>query len=124
MERGGRILVDGGVTANVPVRQAVEAGARTVVVLDANPSPVATTAPHGVIDGLLATIRSMLRSQRSTDPGRSVAGTVTVITLPSVTPADLSSFDFSRTQSLAEAGYEAASAYLRDLGVAEVCRCS
>ncbi|MEL6986119.1 MAG: patatin-like phospholipase family protein, partial [Actinomycetota bacterium] len=61
----GCIYVDGGVSANVPIRQAIAAGARSVIVLDANPATMPGTTADSVIGSVFQASMIMLRNQRA-----------------------------------------------------------
>ena len=61
----GCFYVDGGVAANVPVRQAIAFGAKSVVVLNANPATMPGTLPHSVIGSVVHASMIMLRNQQA-----------------------------------------------------------
>ena len=85
-------LYDGGLVANVPMRQALAMGARSLVVLDCN--------FPGHVPGPPATIAE-----------------VPVIYLHGPEPHPVSPLDFRQTNLLIETSYEAARAFLADLEV-------
>lgn len=95
----GRPYVDGGVSANVPVRQALAFGAASVLVLDVTPPVAATAVPSGVVKSLLHSVSLMLRNQRA-DATEHLAGRPPVVVLPSSTPPDMGSFNFAHTARL------------------------
>jgi len=95
----GRPYVDGGVSANVPVRQALDVGAASVLVLDVTPPMAATAVPSGVVKSLLHSMSLMMRNQRA-DVTEHLAGRLTVAVLPSTTPPDMGSFNFAHTARL------------------------
>lgn len=101
---------DGGVTANVPVRQALSLGARSVLVLDAGQVPSAAHSPTNLAGTIQYVLGLMTRNQQSAlVPLRDQHK---VITLPLVTPAGLGCFDFTRTPELIERGYESTRGFL------------
>lgn len=110
----GCIYVDGGVSANVPIRQAIAAGARSVVVLNANPATMPGTVPDSVAGSVFAASMIMLRNQRA-DADDELKGKFPILHLPQPTPPDQSSFDFSRSESLIESGYSATRSFLHQL---------
>ncbi len=95
----GHPYVDGGVSANVPVRQAVAFGAASALVLDVTPDTAATGVPPGVVAGLLHSMSLMLRNQRANAVDH-LADRHPIAVLPSVTPPDMGSFNFARTAQL------------------------
>lgn len=96
---GGHPYVDGGVSANVPVRQAVALGSASALVLDVTPPLAATAVPSGVVKGLLHSVSLMARNQRA-DATEHLAGVLPVAVLPSITPPDMGSFNFGHTARL------------------------
>ena len=110
----GCIYVDGGVSANVPIRQAIATGARSVIVLDANPATMPGTVPHSVISSVFHASMIMLRNQRA-HADEELKGRLPILHLPKPTPPEQSSFDFSRSEELIEAGFTTALAFLNDL---------
>lgn len=125
----GCIYVDGGVSANVPIRQAIAAGARSVVVLDANPATMPGTIPDSVLGSVFAASMIMLRNQRA-DADEELKGRFPILHLPRPTPPEQSSFDFSRSAALIEIGYDTTRTFLGELpdladssrGLSEVAR--
>lgn len=106
----GRSYIDGGFSANLPIRQAVAFGARSVVALDASALPP-PSAPRGFAGGALHLASLMVRNQRA-HAVEDLAGRYPILVLPTVTPHDMGSFNFDRTPELLEAGYHRAIAAL------------
>jgi NTE family protein len=109
-------LYDGGLVANVPMRQALAMGARSLVVLDCNfpghvPGPPATIA-----EVLFYTVTVTMRGQAVLD-APIAAAEVPVIYLHGPEPHPVSPLDFRQTSLLIETSYEAAQAFLADLEV-------
>ncbi len=95
----GRRYIDGGVAANVPIRQAIAFGARSVLSLDATPSTMATEFPAGFLARSLHTVSLMVRNQRSNAVDE-LAHRYPIAVLPSPTPPDMGSFNFAHTADL------------------------
>lgn len=108
VEIDSRPYVDGGVAANVPIRQAIAFGARSIVSLDATPVLVANRLPKSFLGSVLHSSSLMLRNQRSHAVDE-LAQRYPVAILPSATPPDMGSFNFDRTPELLEASYQLAS---------------
>ncbi|WP_158887866.1 patatin-like phospholipase family protein [Amycolatopsis anabasis] len=107
----GRQLYDGGLVANVPMRQAIELGAASLVVLDcAFPSRI-PAPPRTFAEVMMFTAMISMRNQAVLEAPLAAAA-VPVVYLPGPAPIRLSPLDFSRTEQLAEQAYEAAHAYL------------
>ena len=116
VEREGRRLFDGGVSANLPVAQAVAMGARSLVVLDAG-APVAR--PHGARSfGSIAARAAavLLRHQPRADLA-SVRVDVPTVVLPTPIPTSTSVFDFEQTPELL---FAAEGSTVRDLEAKDV----
>jgi NTE family protein len=111
VDREGRAFVDGGVAANVPIRQAIAFGARSVICLDATPPVVASAVPRSFTGSLLHSASLMLRSQRSHAVDE-LANRYRIAVLPSATPVDMGSFNFHRTPELLESAYRVAADHL------------
>ena len=101
---------DGGVTANVPVRQAFELGAKSVIVLDAGQVPTEAHSPTGMAGTIQYVLGLMVRNQQAAlIPA---ARQHRVVSLPLVTPAGLGTFDFSQTPHLIDSGYRSTRNFL------------
>lgn len=111
-----RLLVDGGIVANVPVRQAVDLGARSVVVLDCGLWGMTTTAPSTLVEVMLRVSAITLGQQLAVDLPR-VAETMPVVYLPGVFPLATSPLDFGNWAALSSGGYVAAKPFLAVLRV-------
>lgn len=104
VEVSGRLYIDGGVSANVPIRQAIAFGAASVISIDATPAIVATAPAQTLAGGLLQSMSLMLRNQRSHAVDELVHR-YRIAELPSPTPADMGSFNFSHTAELIDASH-------------------
>lgn len=110
----GCFYVDGGVTANVPIRQAVAFGAKSIVVLDANPGAMPGTLPDSVLASVMHASAIMLRNQRA-DAVDDLVGKYPILKLPPSTPPSQNSFDFSNSDALIESGFTTARDFLQQL---------
>ncbi len=109
----GVVHVDGSVSANVPVRQALAAGARSLIVLDAGPAHMPGFIPRTPWEALHQAAQIMFRSQRA-DADEDLANRHPVMRLPRATPPALSSFDFGQTRELIEMGFNSTKQFLGD----------
>lgn len=106
----GRVYIDGGISANLPIRQAIAFGARSVVALDASPlSP--PEPPDTLTGGLFHAVSLMVRNQRA-HAIDDLSGHHPILVMPTVTPHDIGTFNFGRTEELIESSYLASSAAL------------
>jgi NTE family protein len=110
----GRYLVDGSISANVPLLPAEKLGARTLVVFDVGYPCKLHELPRSPLDRALHIFSIMLH--RQTSGGLSaLTNDATLICLPSPCPISVPSYDFSQGASLVEAGYETAQSFLLNL---------
>jgi NTE family protein len=116
VDHDGRRLYDGGVVANVPIRQALAMGARSLVVLDCTFPGHLLPPPETLVETLLFTAMVTMRSQSMLEAPL-VAAQVPVIYLPGPAACRCSPFNFDSTELLIEGAYEAALSFLHDLRV-------
>ena len=116
VDHGGRRLYDGGVVANVPLRQALAMGARSLVVLDCTFPGHLLPQPESLAETLLFMAMITMRSQ-SVLEAPLVAAHVPVVYLPGPAACRCSPFNFDSTELLIEGAYEAALSFLHDLHV-------
>lgn len=112
----GRHLVDGSVSAHVPLVPAAKLGARTLVVLDVGYPCDQKEMPGNSLERGLQLFSIMLHRQPS-GALASLAREVTVIYLPAPCPLSVPAYDFSQGAFLIQAGYEASKAFLNTLFV-------
>ena len=114
IDHDGRSLYDGGVVANVPLLQALDIGARSLVVLDCTFPGHLLPPPESFAETLLFTAMVTMRSQVKLEAPL-VAAYVPVVYLPGPAACRCSPFKFDPTDLLIEGGYEAALSFLKDL---------
>ena len=109
-------LYDGGLVANVPMRQAVAMGARSLVVLDCNFPGNIPEVSGSMAEVLFYTVTVTMRAQAVLEAPL-VAADVPVVYLHGPEPLRVSPLDFRQTATLVETAYEAARAFLDELDV-------
>jgi NTE family protein len=109
-------LYDGGLVANVPMRQAVAMGARSLVVLDCNFPGSIPEVSGSIAEVLFYTVLVTIRSQAVLEAPL-IAAEVPVVYLHGPEPLRISPLDFRQTGTLIEAAYEAARSFLDKLQV-------
>ena len=114
VEVGGRLLVDGGLAANVPLGAAARLGARTLVVLDAGYPCALAAPPRGLVPGILHAMTLALRNQTQLALPVLARDRV-VVYLPAPCPLATPPHDFSRSPELMATGYELARDFLAQL---------
>ncbi|GHF84330.1 NTE family protein [Amycolatopsis bartoniae] len=116
VEHEGRLLYDGGLVANVPMRQALSMGAKSLVVLDCAFPGQIPSPPRTMAEVLMYTAMISMRNQAVLEAP--VAGAeVPVVYLPGPVPLRMSPLDFRHTEQLAANAYEAARVHLDGLAV-------
>lgn len=95
----GHYYADAGPVANVPLQPAVEAGAGSIVVLDAGDVCHVDEPPRGIPDGLLAAAMTAMR-QRLLIEAPAVAERVPMLYLPRPCTANRSLLDFDNSFDL------------------------
>jgi NTE family protein len=116
VEVDGRSLVDGGILANVPVRQAVEMGAGSVVVLDCGLWGMAIEEPKTLVEVMLRVAAISVGRQLALDLPE-LAAEVPVVYLPGMFPMTTSPLDFAHSAKLMSGGYAASKPFLSVLSV-------
>ena len=116
VQLGSLQLYDGGLVANVPMRQALAMGARSLVVLDCNFPGHIPGPPSTIAEVLFYTATVTMRAQAVLDAPLAAAE-VPVIYLHGPEPHPVSPLDFRQTSLLIETAYEAARAFLAGLDV-------
>ncbi len=116
VQLGSLLLYDGGLVANVPMRQALAMGARSLVVLDCNFPGRILEAPATIAELLFYTFTVTMRTQAVFEAPQAAAD-VPVVYLHGPEPQPISPLDFRHTGTLIEAAHRAARAFLDDLRV-------
>lgn len=112
----GRDLYDGGLAANLPVRQAMTLGARSMVVLDCAFPGQPLKRPGNLIEAALYSMAVGMRHQADRDLP-TVAADVPVIYLPGPRPRTISPLDFSAARPLISGAYEVARSFLERVSI-------
>ncbi|MFU8840116.1 MAG: patatin-like phospholipase family protein [Nitriliruptoraceae bacterium] len=112
----GSPLWDGGSVANVPLRAALDAGARSIVVLDVGDVCHLDELPRGFPDGLVLAMSTAMR-QRVLVEAPLVAEEVPLVYLPRPCTRNRSLLDLDSSAELIEPAYELAAAFLADAAV-------
>lgn len=107
VRRDGRLLVDGGLTENLPVAEALDLGADIVIAVDITPAPDPSYEPKDINEMLMLSW-SMVEWVR--ESGRENAA---VVITPQV--ARFSMMDLGQVQKIYEAGVEAGEAALGEV---------
>ncbi|MEM7339299.1 MAG: patatin-like phospholipase family protein [Actinomycetota bacterium] len=113
VEIDSQLYVDGGVAAYLPIRQAIAFGARSVVALDAGPH-LPEARPRTFAGGLYHTVSMIIRNQRAHSID-DLTSRYPILVLPTITPADLGSFNFDHTPELIQSARAATSEVLASL---------
>lgn len=111
-----RLLYDGGLVANVPMRQALRMGAKSLVVLDCAFPGKMPGAPRTFAEVMMFTAMISMRNQAVLE-APVAARTAPVVYLPGPAPVQVSPLDFSRTDDLASQAYHSAREHLKELTV-------
>jgi len=114
--RNGRTLYDGGVVANVPMRQALALGARLLVVFDCS-FPGQSWVPPDTMADVLAWVLSVSARSQAALQLPSVVKEVPVVYLPGPARRRISPLDFSHTKELMDEAYEACRPFLERVDV-------
>lgn len=114
VELGGRVLVDGGVVANVPVLPARHLEAKSMVVLDPGYPCALAETPRSTLGYALHIITLMIRHQ-SFGVLHFLEDDSVVVYVPPPCPIEVPPHDFSATDELIAKGYGGADGFLDDL---------
>jgi NTE family protein len=113
----GRVLYDGGVLANVPIRQALAMGARSLVVLDCAFPGHLPDVPDTMAETLLFWATLGMRNQAFLE-AEVAAQQVPVLYLPGPPVRAMTPLDFTHTPELAADAYRSAADFLAGLVLA------
>lgn len=112
----GRDYYDGGIIENVPVLEALELGAKSLVVFDCAFADQRLERPRNATEALFYSMTLQMRAQVERDMPYA-ARDVPVLYLPGPTPMRVSPLDFSRSPELIRGGYSATRRFLDDVTV-------
>src|SRR5262245_39107312 len=107
----GRKLIDGGVSNNAPIADAIELGADRVYVLPTGYACDLPEAPKGAV-AMLLHATSLLVTRRLLLEAKLLRDRAELIVLPPPCPISVAPIDFSRTDELIRRGYEESAAHL------------
>ncbi|MFK0250749.1 patatin-like phospholipase family protein [Amycolatopsis azurea] len=113
---GERTLYDGGLVANVPMRQALAMGAKSLVVLDCVFPGKMPGTPQTFAEVMMFTAMISMRNQAVLE-APIAAAEVPVVYVPGPKPVRVSPLDFSHTTALTAEAYDAAKTYLGELSI-------
>lgn len=112
VERDGRVLVDGGVSNNTPISQAVELGATTIYVLPTGTACPLSETPRSALAVLMHSF-SLLVMQRLWSEIEHYEDDADLVVLPVPCEADALPIDFRKTMQLHDDAYAEATAFLQ-----------
>ncbi|MCS7483521.1 patatin-like phospholipase family protein [Umezawaea endophytica] len=118
---GRRHLADGGYVANVPVRQALDLGAASIVVFDGRPRIASRGAPRDVRDSIRAAFAATLNQQYDSDVAHARRH-VPVLCPPGQAAEHVKGFDFSTVETMIVTARAAARDYFAGLGAFDASR--
>ena len=104
VERDGRRLVDGGLVANIPIRQAIARGARSVLVLDCGIFGAEGRWSEGIVGVVVQSLAIAGRQQVTIDLEAAAGLPILYFPVPASIPTTI--FDFESTSALADESYE------------------
>ncbi|AXB44170.1 patatin-like phospholipase family protein [Amycolatopsis albispora] len=116
VEHEGRLLYDGGLVANVPMRQAIAMGAKSLVVLDCAFPGQLPSRPQTLAEVLMFTAMISMRNQAVLE-APIAAAEVPVVYLPGPAPVRVSPLDFRHTGEFTALAYKSAKKHLENLSV-------
>lgn len=116
VEIGDRRLVDGGVTANVPIRQALTAGAKSLVVLDCGFGVPPIDGASTVFKVLWQALAILGSNQVRRDLNEAIEA-VPVIYMPIVSPEGARPDSFAKAEDMAQRAYAASQPFLTALEI-------
>ena len=118
VECHGRTLIDGGISNNTPIVDAIELGAERIYVLPTGNACDLPDAPRGAV-GMLLHAMSLLIMRRLLVEIELLRERVELIVLPPPCPLSVTPIDFSHADELIRRGYEDGRDYLDALEAGE-----
>jgi NTE family protein len=116
VQHEGKVLYDGGVLANVPIRQALAMGAKSLVVLDCTFPGHLPEVPGTLAETLLFWATLGMRNQAVLEADLA-AEAVPVVYLPGAPVQAVTPLDFGHTAELIESSYAASTEFLASVQV-------
>jgi NTE family protein len=116
VEINGRLLCDGALASNTPVRAAVSCGARRLIVLPTGTARRSQGPPRGVIASALHAITLLTTRQLSAELS-DLGAAAECYVVPTDGSLGGSPFDFSRSSELMERAYRRTLQWLEDDGI-------
>jgi NTE family protein len=107
----GRMLVDGMVSRETPVRAAVRLGATRLVVLPAGHPCALAEAPRDAVALAIHAV-NLLTARALVADLEALAATVALVVVPPLCPLGISAFDFSQTGRLIERATDATAEWI------------
>lgn len=111
VRRDGRILMDGGVSNNTAVSQAITLGAERVVVLPAGVACALDKPPGSPLDAAIHALTLLIQTRLCVEVGE-LSERAEIIVLPPLCPLSVSPVDFGHTAELITRGYHSAGEWL------------
>ncbi|UOX85606.1 patatin-like phospholipase family protein [Amycolatopsis sp. FBCC-B4732] len=112
IRRDGKLLADGGYVANVPIRQAIDLGAASLVVFDGRPRLATRGEPKDVRDSTTAAFAAALNRQYVNDI-EFARETMPVLCLPGQPTGHVKGFDFGNSAKMISDAQDASRHFLR-----------
>ena len=116
VERYGQVLVDGGVSGQSGVGQAVELGATTIYVVPAGAACALPQPPRSAIGVALHALSLLLETRLANEIAR-YSATIDVRILPPLCPLAVSAADFGHAEELIERSRSSALAWIAEGGL-------
>lgn len=111
-----KLLCDGAIASNTPVRAAVALGAQRLIILPTGFACAPDRPPRGAIESALHAITLLTAGQLVAELER-LKQSIPYHILPTACPLGVSPFDFSRTPELIEQAYQRTLGWLGDGGL-------
>jgi NTE family protein len=117
----GKLLVDGALASNTPVRAAMACGARRLIVLPTTCARLERNRPSGALASAVHAITLLMARQLAGEIA-GLGGAVECHVVPADCPVGVSSFDFSRASELIERGYQTTKKWIDEAGIGGATR--
>lgn len=111
VRREGRVLMDGGVSNNTAVSQAIALGADRVVVLPAGFACALSDPPSSPLDSAIHALTLLIEQRLCVEVGQ-LSDQAEIVVLPPLCPLSVSPVDFGHTNDLITRGHRSAAEWL------------